>query len=125
MNRREFCELIAAVAGTGALSSELAAFPTNNAVSWPANANYPNNRAPLQQTVYVKLPLGAVRPSGWLLDQLTLQARGLTTHLDEVWDVVEESSWKGDVGKNVNECCQARYVPRWLEGLTTSGWGPP
>lgn len=120
MNRRDFCELIVAVAGAGALSSNsLAALPLDTAASWPASANYPNNRAPLQQTRYVKLPLGVVRPSGWLLDQLTLQARGLTSHLDEVWNIVEESAWKGDVGKNVTpECCTARWVPRWLEGLT-------
>ena len=119
MNRREFCEFMAAVAGAGVLPSELAAFPLDSNASWPANANYSNNRAPLQQSRFVKLPLGAGRPSGWLLDQLTVQANGLTSHLDEVWSIVDESAWKGDEGENVlPECCTARFVPRWLEGLT-------
>lgn len=125
MNRRDFCELIAVAAGAGTLSSiafagtPLAVFATENDATWSASANYPNNRAPLQQSRYVKLPLGAVQPSGWLLAQLTVQANGLTSHLDEVWNVVEESAWKGELGENVTpECCTARFVPRWLEGLT-------
>lgn len=125
MNRREFAELLAAVAGFSVLSPDVfaatrAARPgADKKVIWPANANYQNNRAPLLQSRYVKLPLGAGRPSGWLHDQLTVQANGLTSHLDEVWDIVDESAWKGDAHKNVTpECCKARYVPRWLEGLT-------
>jgi hypothetical protein len=77
MNRREFCEFIATVAGAGALSSNaLAAIPLDSEASWPASANYPNNRAPLRQSRYVKLPLGSGRPSGWLLAQLTVQKGG-------------------------------------------------
>ncbi|MGY8681755.1 hypothetical protein Q2941_28820 [Bradyrhizobium sp. UFLA05-153] len=128
MNRRDFCELIAAVAGFGVLGANvlkaapLAVLPIDGEASWAAGANYPNNRAPLGQSRYVKLPLGAIRPSGWLLDQLTLQARGITRHLPELWDVVGESAWKGDAGKNVRDGVfdtNARFVPRWLEGLTT------
>lgn len=125
MDRRELCELIAAIGGASVFSSiahatsSLAGFPVADDAFWPENANYQNNRAPLQQSRFVKLPLGAGRPSGWLLDQLTVQKNGLTSHLDEVWNIVEESAWKGDAGKNVlPECCTARFVPRWLEGLT-------
>ena len=118
MNRREFCEFLAAVAGAGYFL-RAGGFPLDSKASWPADANYSNNRAPLQQSRFVKLPLGAGRPSGWLLDQLTVQANGLTSHLDEVWSIVDESAWKGDEGENVlPECCTARFVPRWLEGLT-------
>lgn len=82
------------------------------------NPYYPNNREPLLKTQYVKLPLGAVKPKGWLYDQMVVQANGMTGHLPEVWDVVHTSSWKGDVGQNVlPECCYPRFVPRWLEGL--------
>ena len=87
-------------------------------VAWPTNADYPNNREPLMKSQYVKLPLGAVKPQGWLRDQLVVAANGLSGHLDEVWDVAKTSAWKGDLGKNVTpEPCWARFVPRWLEGL--------
>lgn len=82
------------------------------------NPNYANNREPLLKTKYVKLPLGAVKPQGWLRDQLVVQANGLTGHLNEVWGIAQTSGWKGDVGANVlPECCFPRFVPRWLEGL--------
>ncbi|WFU33679.1 glycoside hydrolase family 127 protein [Bradyrhizobium brasilense] len=126
MNRREFCEFIAAVASSGLLGAAfngaaLAASPLDGEASWATNANYPNNRAPLGRSRYVKLPLGAVRPTGWLLDQLNLQARGITRDLPELWDIAGQSGWKGDTGKNVRDGVfdtNARFVPRWLEGLT-------
>lgn len=82
------------------------------------NSYYPNNREPLAKTKYVKLPLGAVKPKGWLYDELTVQANGLTGHLNDVWEIAHTSAWKGDAGRNVlPECCYPRFVPRWLEGL--------
>jgi hypothetical protein len=44
-----------------------------------------SNRAPLQPNAYDLMPLGSVTPKGWLLDQLKLQAAGLSGHLDEFW----------------------------------------
>ncbi len=41
------------------------------------------------------LPLGAIRPTGWLRTQLQIQAEGLTGHLDEFWPDVKESGWIG------------------------------
>jgi len=83
------------------------------------NIFYPNNRAPLLQTQYVKLPLGSVKPQGWLRDQLVVESNGLPGHLHEVWDVIKTSAWKGDAGANVTpEPCWARFCPRWIEGVT-------
>ncbi|GHO89805.1 hypothetical protein KSZ_78110 [Dictyobacter formicarum] len=46
------------------------------------------------------LPTGAIRPDGWLYEQLRLQAQGLTGHLDEIWpDVGPNSAWLGGTGE--------------------------
>ncbi len=69
MRRRDFCELMATGAGLGAsvfaafelgllAGTPLEAFCQEASTPWPAMANYPNNRSPLFQTKYVKLPLG-------------------------------------------------------------------
>ena len=60
----------------------------------------PGSRAPLQPSAFRALPLGAVKPRGWLRDQLLVQARGLTGHLDEIWpDVGTNSGWLGGGGE--------------------------
>jgi hypothetical protein len=65
----------------------------------PSNtALYPANRAPLAPSAYAPLPVGAVKPAGWLKDQLTVQANGMTGHIDEFWPSLKENAWKGDKG---------------------------
>lgn len=59
------------------------------------------NRAPLLETPFTELPLGAIKPEGWLRNQLSIQAAGLTGHLDEFWDSVGSySGWLGGTGEN-------------------------
>ncbi len=80
-------------------------------VAQAANRHYPINREPLAQTQFVELPLGAVKPEGWLKDQLTIQANGLTGYLDEFWKSIKESQWHGGPGEKWER------GPYYLDGL--------
>jgi uncharacterized protein len=71
-----------------------------------------SNRAPLQMNAFNPLPLGAIRPRGWLLRQEQIQAAGLTGHLDEFWnDVGPNSGWLGGTGESWER------GPYYLDGL--------
>ena len=48
------------------------------------NPYYPGNKAPLLASPYIRLPLCTVKPQGWLLKQLQLQANGFHGHLGEI-----------------------------------------
>ena len=69
-------------------------------ISPSVNKFYPGNRPPLKPSAFVPLPLGAVKPHGWLKDQLTVQANGLTGHLDEFWPSLMESAWLTHTGQH-------------------------
>ncbi len=76
------------------------------------NSHYPSNREPLVPSAYVPLPLGSVRPAGWLRSQLVGWAEGMTGRLDEVWpDVGPNNGWLGGDG-DVWE-----RGPYWLDGM--------
>ncbi len=56
---------------------------------------------PLAPAAFRMLPLGEVRPKGWLDRQLRIQADGLGGHLDEFWpDVGANSGWLGGTGES-------------------------
>lgn len=64
------------------------------------NCMFPN-RKPLVNIPFIELPLGSIKPEGWLLNQLIIQANGLTGNLEEIWDYVgPNSGWLGGSGEN-------------------------
>jgi DUF1680 family protein len=69
------------------------------------------NRAPLTAGKYLELPLGAVRPQGWLRQQLLVMNQGATGHLDEFFPKLhDDNGWLGGKGDNWEE------TPYWLDG---------
>ncbi len=77
------------------------------------NSNYIQNRSPLLTQNFIKLPVGSVKPQGWLLRYLELQKEGLTGQLGEIsaWLEKENNAWLGtgtDYGWE--------EVPYWLKG---------
>lgn len=75
-------------------------------------SNYIPNQEPLLSVPFIQLPLGTVKPGGWMLDQLRIQAEGLTGHLEEIWpDVGSQSGWLGGAGESWER------GPYYLDGL--------
>ena len=74
---------------------------------------YLANRAPLVEKRYMELPVGNVKPEGWLKDQMQRMADGMTGHLDELYPSVmgSRNGWLGGDG-DVWE-----RGPYWIDGL--------
>ena len=92
LDRREFLGTVAGGVAVAALSGSRA------------------EAAPLGEPAFRPLPLGSIRPEGWLLRQLRLQAEGLTGHLDEFWPDVAQSQWFGGGAEGWER------APYWLDG---------
>ena len=72
----------------------------------------------VQPAALETLPFGTVGPSGWLLDQLLLQANGLAGYLSDSSfpgaDHVNTSLWVGGDGKKGGGATQ--WLPYWTNG---------
>lgn len=60
---------------------------------------FPSFSGALARTALAPLPLGSVKPRGWLKDQLQIQAAGLSGHIEEIWpDLGPSNAWRGGNG---------------------------
>lgn len=80
------------------------------------NFHYKGNPEPLVQNAYIRLPLGSIKPEGWLRDQLISQAEGLTGHIDEFWPDLVNSAWLNGSGESWER------GPYFLDGLVPLAW---
>jgi DUF1680 family protein len=94
-------------------------FPTPP--SGGANNFYQGNRAPLLPGALVKLPLGSVRPEGYLRHQLELMAQGFTGRLTEISSFCrrEGNAWVNPGGSGHSGWEEAPY---WLRGYYNLGY---
>jgi len=75
--------------------------------------NYLNNRAPLKSKPYMELPLGSIKPDGWLREMLIRQKNGATGQLEQLYPAVmgARNGWLGGDGD------QWERGPYWIDGL--------
>ncbi|MHC4198388.1 MAG: hypothetical protein ACYSU0_00155 [Planctomycetota bacterium] len=65
----------------------------------------------LKKNAFDFLPLGSIEPKGWLLNQLRIQADGISGCLDEFWPDVRDSAWFG------GDSDSWERAPYWLDGF--------
>lgn len=61
--------------------------------------------------IFTPFTTNEIKPQGWLLDQLKIQANGLSGNLDKIWRDVRDSKWIG------GDCEGWERVPYWLDGF--------
>jgi len=71
------------------------------------------NRSPLIENHFAELPLGSIKPKGWLLEMLIRQKDGATGKLDVLYPEVmgKRNGWLGGDGD------QWERGPYWIDGL--------
>lgn len=81
------------------------------AVSFTGLFSQPSQDASDSVTSYIEVPLGSIKPTGWLLSQLETMRDGATGQLDEIHQKIKEyNGWLGFHGDGWEE------TPYWLDG---------
>jgi len=85
------------------------------------NDFYISNRPPLTPSPFMKLPIGAIKPQGWVRKQLELEAEGFTGHLLEISRFLkkENNAWLSTKGQGHSPW---EEVPYWLKGFGDVGY---
>ena len=85
------------------------------------DALYIGNRAPLVPSGLIKLPIGAIKPKGWLRHQLELERDGMVGHLAEIspYCKFEGNAWASPQGQGHSPW---EDLPYWLKGYGDLGY---
>lgn len=114
MRRRQFLAGIATGAAALAASPLAAARSASKAETDKHRSN--RSVSGLAELAFEPLPLGSIRPAGWLQRQLRIQADGLSGHLDDFWPDVGQSQWFGGKAEGWER------APYWLDGVVPLAW---
>ncbi len=108
-----FCAALSMCCSCNHTSTEFSVTMADRPDRMEQNPNYANNRSPLQPSHFLKLPVGSIKPEGWLRKYLELQRDGLTGHLNEIsaWLEKGNNAWLTNGGDHGWE-----EVPYWLKG---------
>ncbi|PIL25174.1 hypothetical protein GSI_13063 [Ganoderma sinense ZZ0214-1] len=74
--------------------------------------------AGLAPKAFLSLPLGTVKPAGWLYDQLVVQTNGLAGHEHDFYHYVSESDWIGGTSYYSSLEEAGSY---WFNGMVPNG----
>jgi len=85
------------------------------------NDFYVSNRAPLQKSRLIKLPVGTIAPEGWLMTVMDRQRKGLNGNLEKIsiWLQKDDNAWLAKDGKGK---WGWEEVPYWLKGFGDLGY---
>jgi len=85
------------------------------------NDFYVSNARPLAPSPLIKLPVGAIKPEGWLRRQLELQAEGFSGHLTEISQFLKKdgNAWLAADGQGHSPW---EEMPYWLKGFGDTGY---
>jgi len=85
------------------------------------NDYYVSNRVPLLASPFVKLPIGAIKPKGWVRRQLELQAEGFVGRLTEISRFLtkKNNAWLSPKGEGKHPW---EEMPYWLKGFGDLGY---
>lgn len=111
IDRRAFLASVTAGVAAGAVSPGSA-----SAESAFDEAQQPGSARGLADSAFRPLPLGAIRPLGWLQRQLRIQADGLSGNLDRFWPDIAHSQWFGGTAEGWER------APYWLDGVIPLAW---
>ena len=70
----------------------------------------------LYPPVFRPLQMKEIKPEGWLLSQLKIQAAGLSGNLDKFWPDIKDSQWIGGKAEGWER------APYWLDGFIPLAW---